>query len=256
MGDIALFFVNPATAGTKVAALVGRGAKVAKAVSTGIKVVRHAKQGKSYKNIPDPVMDKLGALEILSLGYWGEKLGMMMGGGPTEEMVLDHEVHAEQTRAIAELDAAILKLRQDLQCKEGLESQQQLTGWALEQNKQGQARLQTEILQLQQKAEQLAHEAQLATATEHRQAIKRYAGRAVEHWLHGFEQQGASMVAVLGERAREYWESHVDESLKERVAGMDELATSLHAAPQEKAERLAVLRAEADALTATLEVLA
>lgn len=44
--------------------------KVAKQVTQGMRFAQQVKSGEKFVQLP-PVMDKLGMLEMLSLGYWG-----------------------------------------------------------------------------------------------------------------------------------------------------------------------------------------
>ena len=64
------------------------------------------------------------------------------------------------------------------------------------------------------------------------------------------------MATLLLARVKQYWEGQVDALLLERVAEVDELVRQMQAAPQEKAVRLAALRAEAEALRAVVGELA
>ncbi|MGI9212422.1 MAG: dynamin family protein, partial [Methylococcaceae bacterium] len=64
--DVGLLFVNPATAATKVAAILGKVARVEKAVSITLKTVQALKNGEQVGMIPQPVMQKLGYLVVLS----------------------------------------------------------------------------------------------------------------------------------------------------------------------------------------------
>ena len=86
--------------------------------------------------------------------------------------------------------------------------------------------------------------------------MRRHAERAVAQWLRSFDQQGVGMATLLLARVKQYWEGQVDALLAERVAEVDELVRQMQAAPQEKAVRLAALRAEAEALRAVVGELA
>lgn len=266
VADIGLMFVNPAAAGAKVAALVGKGAKmanvavntakVAKTVRNGVKVAKAAQLGQRSTIMPPPVIDKLGGLEMLSLGYWGERLGTLLGGGPSEIEVVDPQALAEQQAALIGLDAQAQDLRRRLARNETIASERQLTGWAMEQNQKEQARLQAELAQVQLRAEQRHRDAQKQLQQERNAQIWRQAERAVMHWLRSFDQQAEAMSELMRAHVRGHWENRVDAMVNERLADIDELTTQAQADADDKKAMLAHLREEAQGIERAIVALA
>lgn len=263
--DIGLMFVTPHAAGAKVASLVGKGAKmaniavnttkVARAVRTGVKVAKGVQLGqKSVRGVPQPVMDKLGGLEMLSLGYWGERLGSMFGG-PVTVQTVDQQALAERDAALAELDSQRQALRRALARNEDIVNERQLTGWALEQSQKEQARLQSELTQLQVRAEQKYRETQQHLQQERMNQLQRSAERAVRHWLQSFDRHAAAMSELLHAHVRSYWEDRVTSLLDERLQEIDQLDAQAQASAQERQVTLTRLIEDAEALQCTLATL-
>lgn len=266
MADIALMFVSPVTAGAKIASLIGQGAKMANvAVNTakvaghvqkGLKVAQGVQIGKRVAGVPPQVMEKLGALEVLSLGYWGERLGSMLGGGPRDEEVIDPQAIAEQQAAFAAIDAQSQNLRRALARNEDIANERQLTGWALEQSQKEQARLQGELARLKTQAEQKHREAERDLAAERQTLLKRHAERAVSQWLRSFDQQTAAMLDLIHARVKSYWEDRVDVLVGERLQELDALSEQAKASAEEKQAALLRLRDEAKGIDRAIAALA
>lgn len=263
VADIAMMFVNPTAVGAKVASLVGKGAKVAKVVVNVEKIAtvttQALKVGQALKGsdvhgpiVPPPLVDKLKMLEMLSLGYWGERIGNMMGGAATKQTVVDPEAQAQQQRALAELDAGLQQTRLQLERHEQLASQRQLTGWALEQSRQEAERIRAQIGDLKQQLEQREEAARQQAQELHQRALALAVQRACGEWLRSFDQQAAGMAELLLAQARQYWEERVDSTLAVSLQEMQEQMDALQAAPQVRQERLAQLQQEAQGLAAAL----
>ena len=264
IADIGLIFVNPAVAGSKAAALAGKGAKVinvsmnaknvAKGVATGIKASKAAKMGKNIGKA-HPVMEKLGMLEVLSLGYWGERIGGLFGEQPSEVEVIDPQARAEQERALGELDNQIHQIRRELARKEDMANERQLTGWALAQNQQEQARLQADLEKVSGQLIERKQQAESELTAQRVQTIIHHAERAQNQWLRSFDQQSTSMTTLLLARVKQYWTNYVEQTLVDRMQEVDSLVAQMQAAPQEKATTLARLQQEAIALNHVLKEL-
>ena len=257
VADIALMFVNPVTIGAKVASLVGKGAKVAKQVTQGVKLAQQIKKGEKVMNFPQPVMDKLQVLEMLSLGHWGEKVGSMLGGGaqPPQTMT-DPAALAHQQQALAEIETRRRALQAELNRAQDIVDERELTGWALEQNNKEQAQLRSELSAQQDKAEQKKKDFERMAATERAELLQRYTERAVEQWLRHFDQHTTGMAELLHGRVKNHWEQRVEALVQERMAEVDTVAAQLSSAPAAKEAALAQLQNNATALQAALKELA
>lgn len=266
VADIALIFVNPASVGAKVGSLVGKGAKVAKVVVKTSKVVTAAREttkivqairtGGPHSKVPQPILDKLGALEVLSLGYWGERIGNALGGAPIIREVIDPEDLARQQQALTELDNSIRDAQRDLARKEDLENERNLTGWALEQSQREQQRIKQEIARL---TEQLAaRELEAARNAQEQQvrAVQLAAGQALDGWLRSYDRQAAGMAALLMAKVGQYWEQQVELTLAERLEELEKQMVQMQAAPQVRQQRLVELRYEAEAIQTVVAELA
>ena len=268
VADIGLMFVNPVTAGAKVASLIGKGAKMANiavktaqvakvtnTVTTGVRIAQGVQSGQQkVRGVPQPVMDKLGGLEMLSAGYWGERIGSMFGG-PTDIEVVDPQAVAEQQAALVELDNQTQSLRRALARNEDIANERQLTGWALEQSRKEQSRLQAELQGVKTRAEQKHREAQKNLQQKRLAQLKQQAERAVSHWLRSFEQQTAAMNELIHARVKSHWQDRVEALANERLQEIDLLDAQVQASAEDKKALLARLREEAQAIERALATL-
>ena len=263
---MALMFVNPVTVGVKVASLIGKGAKVAniaiktgkvaKQVTEGVKVAQQIKRGEKVIDLP-PGIDKLEILEMLSLGYWGERLGGMLGGGaqPSKTMT-DPAALAQQQQTLAEIEARRHALQAELNRAQDIADERELTGWVLEQNNKEQAQLRAELIAQQHKAEQKKKDFERMAVAERAELLQRYTERAVEQWLRHFDQHTAGMTELLHGRVKSHWEERVEALVQERMAEVDSVAAQLGSAPAAKAAALAQLLNNATGLQTALKRLA
>lgn len=265
IADIGLLFVNPAMVGAKVASLVGKTAKVvgvaantarvASTVTQTVKVAQTVRQGGSIGGVvPSPITDKLKMLEGLSLGYWGERIGASLGGGPQEIEVVDPEAQAQQQALLAEMDAQARAARAQLARCEDLVNERQLTGWALEQNQKEQAHLQTRLNELTRRAEERRQAYEASALAERQQQLERQVERALTHWRRDFERQTGHMRDLLQARVRDDWDARITALVGERLAEVDAVSARIDAAPAEREAALAQLRLEAEGLRAALAV--
>jgi predicted RNase H-like nuclease (RuvC/YqgF family) len=199
-------------------------------------------------------MDKLGGLEMLSLSYWGERVGNALGG-PAEVQVVDPHAMAEREAAIADLEQQRQTLRRALARNEDIANERQLTGWALEQSQKEQTRLESELERLKLQAEQKHREAQQQLQHERINQLRRSSEKARTQWLQSFDRQASAMDELLHIRVRSYWEDRVEALLNERLQDIDLLSAQTQASAQDKQASLIRLRDQAQALEHTLETL-
>lgn len=199
-------------------------------------------------------MDKLGGLEMLSLSYWGERVGNALGG-PTEVQVVDAHAMAEREAAIAELEQQRQTLRRALARNEDIANERQLTGWALEQSQKEQIRLQNELERFKLQAEQKHREALQHLQQERLNQLRRSSEKARTQWLQSFDRQASAMDELLHNRVRSYWEDRVEALLNERLQDIDLLTAQSQASAHDKQVTLVRLREQALALEHTLQTL-
>ena len=204
-------------------------------------------------NLP-PVVGKLQVLEMLSLGYWGEKAGSMFSGGaqPLRTMT-DPAALAQQQQALSEIEARRRTLQAELNRAQDIADERELTGWALEQNNKEQAQLRAELSNQQHKAEQKKKDFERIAATERAELLQRYTERAVDQWLRHFDQHTSAMAELLHERIKNHWEQRVEALVQERMAEVDAVTAQLSSAPAAKEATLAQLQSNAMALQAALK---
>ena len=207
-------------------------------------------------NLP-PVVGKLQVLEMLSLGYWGEKAGSMFSGGaqPLRTMT-DPAALAQQQQALSEIEARRRTLQAELNRAQDIADERELTGWALEQNNKEQAQLRAELSNQQHKAEQKKKDFERIAATERAELLQRYTERAVDQWLRHFDQHTSAMAELLHGRIKNYWEQRVEALVQERMAEVDDVAAQLSSAPAAKDATLAQLQNNVIALQTVLRKLA
>lgn len=259
VADIALLFVNPALAGSKVAALLGKGSKAAtvakQTIKTTLEIINATKTGSPAKGIPEEVINKLSVLEMLSLGYWGERIGSRIGGGQNEIFVDDPEAKAMLEHQLAELDSKTEIARISLQKNEALANERQLTGWALEQNKNEQIRLKNNLEYLQKQAQGRLLQAEQDQATSRKHQLESYTERALRQWLVIFERQTSVMRELLREQVKRFWAERVNTLIEARLSEIDTLDLQARAGVKDKADQLKTLILDAEAIQRALVIL-
>jgi len=241
IADLALIVIDPPIIGAKIASLIGRGAKsasLAKTVTNVTKVARSAQMG----NKVHPAIKKLGMLEMLSLGYWGEKLGTMLGDGPKVEEIIDPDALAEQQLKMLEIESQIQACQQKLSKLSEIESERILSDWAMEQNKKERARAESQIEELRQEARSAMEQAKMDAARRYNELIRQQADNAIHHWLRNFDLQSRTMQEMLFARCKRFWEEQVEQTLSDRQHDMEALSQQLKKAPEEKQQILERLK--------------
>ena len=193
------------------------------------------------------IVDKLKVLEVLSLGYWGERIGTAFGG-PSAQEIVDPVAEAEQAQALSGIESDIQRLRRDLDRQEDMANERQLTGWALEQNRKEQARLQADLARRVADAAQQHREAEARAQQDRSALVARHAERAVAQWMRSFDQQSTSMLDLMRARIKDHWENRVEALVAERMTEVDALMAQMRETPQQKLAALVQLQAEEEGL--------
>lgn len=262
--DIGTMFINPAAAGAKIAAVIGKGAKLAKITVNSVKVARAAtktvkvlkatKLGGKVVGVPPTVIDKLGMLEAISFSYWGERIGSALDGAQ-ELSVVDPEAYAQQQEDLRAADERILAFRSELARSAQLAQKNKLSAWALEQNRKEQVMLRVDLDELAARTEQQTLELQAQQAKDRALLVVRHVEQALAHWRRTYAQQSVAMVEMLRLLVKHHWEERVDAMVGERLAEVAELSSAADALPAEQQATLARLQAEADDLRVSLQLL-
>lgn len=264
VADIGTMLINPAAAGAKIAAVIGKGAKLAKitvntakiarAATKTVKVLKATKLGGKVAGVPPTVIEKLGMLEAISFGYWGERVGRALDG-PQEVSVVDPEAYAQQQEDLRAVNERILANRSELARSVQLAEENKLSGWALEQNRKEQAMLKADLDALAARAEQQVLELQAQQSKERVLLVARHVEQALAHWRRIYARQSEAMVEMLRLLVKHHWEERVAAMVGERLVELAELSSVVDAAPVEQQANLAALQAEADGLRASLRLL-
>lgn len=264
IADMALIFVNPAAVGAKaasVSAKVGKMAKVAvnaqkvaTAVKHGVQAAQTLKQGGNIPEPLKPVADKFNMLEMLSLSYWGEKIGAAIDGPPKTRD--DPEAVAQRDQALAEIQAQERELRSQLYAQQDIANERQLTGTALLENQQAQQRLQEQIEERERHARSLHEQHAAMLERQQSEQLQRQAQRLHDKCLTQFDQQASTMQNMALTNLQSYWQDKVQGLLTERMQDVQTLQDQLSQAPELRAQQSQRIHSEQQALEAALQALA
>ena len=130
-----------------------------------------------------------------------------------------------------------------------------MSGWALEQNRKEQARLQAELQRLKEQAEQKQREVQKTQQQERHLQLRRQAERAVAHWMRSFERQTTAMNGLIHAQVKSYWQNRVEAMVHERLQEIEQLRSQTQFSADDKKALLVRLREEALAIERTLVTL-
>jgi hypothetical protein len=241
--------------GAKLAKITINTAKVARATSKTLKVLKATKHGGKVRGVPPSAIDKLGMLEAISFGYWGERIGRALDG-PQEMSVVDPEAYAQQQEDLREANERISVFRSELARSARLADEHALRGWALEQSHKEQTMLKADLDELVARTEQQVLELQAQQAKDRAQLVIRHVEQAVSQWRAVYAQQSETMVEMLRLLVKHHWEERVDAMVGERLNELAELSSAADAAPAEQKAALIALHEEADRLQASLRLLA
>ena len=249
MLDTLLIFI-PAKTVTTVISKIGRFAKVA---TTAQKVVSTTQKVASASRVVGPVGNMLSMLSIAELGA---KIGSMFDSPPEviyqDDPVLKAQLH-EQAQQVHQ---QVHQLRDDIRQKEDLMNQHQMTGFALQQSQREIQQLQQHAEQLQQELQQRQQQATQAQQQQQRDTLERYRVRAIEQWLSQFDSQSRSMLHLLQQLAKQYWQINIEQLFAMRLAETKQLQEQLQALPEQKQVQLSVLQRNAQAIEQVLQQLA
>lgn len=253
MLDTLLIFIPAKT----VATIVGKVGSLAKAATTTHKVVNAAQKASSASRIVGPVVGPVGhVLSLLSIAELGAKIGSMFDSPPEVIYQQDPALAAQVHQQAQQVHQQIQQLRDDIAHKEQLISQQHMTGFALQQSQREIQQLQQHAEQLQQSIQQRQQQAIEVQQQQQRDTLERYRVRAVEQWLSQFDTQSRSMLNLLQQLAKQYWQHSIDELFAARIAETEQLQGQLHALPEQKQAQLGILQHDAQAIEQVLRQLA
>lgn len=264
IADMALIIVNPAAVGAKAAAVSAKVGKIAKVAVNAQKVAQAVKHGvqaaqviKQGGNIPEPlkpIADKFNMLEMLSLSYWGEKIGTAIDGPPKTRD--DPEAAAQRDQALAEIQAQERELRRQLYAQQDIANERQLTGTALLENQQAQQRLQEQIEERERHARSLHEQHAAMLERQQSEQLQRQAQRLQDKCLMQFDQQASTMQDMARTNMQSYWQDQVQGLLAERMQDVQTLQDQLSQAPELRAQQSQRIHSEQQALETALQALA
>ena len=198
------------------------------------------------------MLDKISKLEMLTLGYWGERLGSALDGEPVTSSCTDPEALRRQQEALATIDAAL--------------KERQLRIFDLERElaapRANIAAIEAEVTSVRAERKALAAQAEQKKATEEAARQREFQSmlayekkRCSKEWLRIFTQQSQAMRRLLQAMLRNWWEGYLPELLDERESRMRELLAQIKELPALRQQREEALRAEAEAVRQALREL-
>ena len=273
MADIGLLFVNPTTAGTKIAGWLGKGSKLSSTIINAGKTAQLIKQTDSIKKasttigkavelslkmrkknilttmglpiIEDKTLDKkiqksgvgkmVGVLEKLSVGYWGKKIG---GIFDKKYLVEDPVAAAKKVEQLNLLNTELTTIQTSVTTLErGI--------FEAEGNEIKKRRLQ---MKLEQKQAQLQKKTQEMQQWEERKTLEakerkeRIVGEAIQQSLqrsiHRLEARLLGLETELHKRFTKAYKELNKTSIQERTAHYDAIEAELCTSLEEKQQRL------------------
>ncbi len=270
IADIALLFLLPQTAASKLGGLVGKAgktlgmsAKTAKKVAdvatatTGVKVgldLNKAAQGEKVLQppkgqFPTEILEKMGKLEMLTLGYWGERIGMALDGDPVTSTITDPEALKKQRDTLGEVDVALRERQLRLFDLEHELSDPHANIATIEAEMKT---LQDEKEAIAAQAEQKKTKEETARQNEFQSMLAYEKKRCNKAWLYVFTQQCQSMRKLLQSMLRNWWEGYLPTLLNERESKVRELLEQLKELPAQRQQREEALQAEEESLRQAL----
>lgn len=271
--DLALMFVAPSTIAGKVASYVGKGAKAMKlttsatkvaktirpALTTALQVSKAGQVGgkaaaKGFSN-KRGILDKLQGLEVLSAGYWGEKIGSFFDTPQPPIVKIDEEAKAERDAEINEINQQIYTLKKQLAKNEKLIEAKEISQWAMEQSKKEQQYYQKRIEDLSNKAQQQAENAILAQQQDIKKQFLYQVDKAKIQWLRNYDNNVSTMNDLMYNRIKDYWETYVTDLLNQRIAEVEELDKQSNISVIEKQQLVQQLKNDANKIIAVRKLL-
>lgn len=258
-----LMIVIPAKTVTTVVGKVGgfakaalttqKAANAAKAVVSTAQDVADAAEVDSTKSTA--VGSVVNALSMLSLTEIMGKIGSIFDSPPEVIYQQDPAIQAQIHQQAQQVQQQIQRLRDDIAHKEQLLNQQQMTGFALQQGQREIQQMQQHAEKLQQELEQRRQQAFDAQQQQQHDTLERYRVRAIEQWLSQFDTQSRSMLHLLQQLAKQYWQHSIEQLFATRMVETELLQAQLSELPVQKQARLAVLQSDAKAIEHVLQQL-
>ena len=271
--DLALMFIAPSTIAGKAASYVGKGAKamklttsatkVAKAVrpalTTALQVSKAGQVGgkaaaRGFSN-KGGILDKLQGLEVLSVGYWGEKICSFFDTPQPPIIKIDEEAKAERDAEISEINQKIAALKKLLVKNEKLIETKEMSQWAMEKSQKEQQFYQQRIADLSNKAQQQADNAMLAQQQDIKKQFLYQVDKAKTQWLRNYDNNVFTMNDLMYNRIKDYWETYVADLLNQRIAEVEELDKQSNISVIEKQQLVKQLKDDAEKIITVQKLL-
>jgi hypothetical protein len=266
VADIALMFANPTMVGAKVAGVVGQGAKAAKVAADVAKAVQGAQtvvamsksldttgdQGIETASPAAQLLQKASFLQMLSAGYWGEKIGGMFDRGAQKFYAADPDAVAKRHQALlhieqrrAELLRQVEQIQQDLDRRE-------LTTYIVAQKEAEKRQLEQTLETERERAEQEAERIRSQEQHQFAEAVRLRTEQAMRTFMTTYEQKTIGMGRQLSAAFKNYWQTQLDQALSEHEGHLRNLEALLLQSPQEKHRMLGDVQSRIDVLKAKL----
>lgn len=222
--------------------------------ATGDKADSSSKEKKTGSKL-SPILEKLGFLEMLSLGYWGERVGRWVDGEPKFEEITNPEAMYEYKAAMNEIDSRISACKRDMNRLIDIENEHRLSGAMLEESQKKIKDFEKRINDLKADALRKKEQAQLESESKNIEILLQQAEKALKNWIRNYDSQIRKMSELLLFSCRKYWEDEIAGLVSAREKEMDELSEKLEAIPERKKNLLQELRLEHEQMIHTLDII-
>lgn len=243
IADVALLVLWPFSAATKAGSIVSKGAK---AIGIGAKTARMAgklarETAKAAKNahnfavsgkgLPPQFVEKMGMLDMLTLGYWGEKLGSMFDTPPARVKKYDQEEIGKRNAEVSQLELEQQKLRMELH---SLEFNAKKSGPNKAELQSRLDNVKKQMRELEEEAENRRKEAAEQSEKTWLESLSYAKQRQTAAWKRSLEMQLSAMRELLLQLIRDWWDNYIPKVLADKQENIKLLLAQLETEPAER----------------------
>ena len=265
--DLALLFLLPVTAATKKGGImakagraIGMTAKTTRTLGYGAKKVadiaislKQGAQGGSHaQKLPSRILDKVGKLEMLTVGYWGERLGASLDGAPVISSYTDPKALRERDANLKAIDDELrthrLRLSDSEHRARDSKADPKAIGLEIEEVK-----AQIEAITAQAESQKSIDE---TSDLEKFQSILHFEQKCCEQeWEHIFFKQCQSMWRLLEQMLRNWWDEYLPTILQDEEDKLNLLLAKLKELPEQRQQQKEVFQLQLSNLELALLML-
>lgn len=263
VADIALLFVNPAFAAGKVGTITGKAGKAigmsakaaraaAKAAKTASRAALIANRSLKSVNSLEGLAEKAQKLEVLTLGYWCEKLGSAFDSKPIAQMRIDREALETQKQELQQLNNEITKRK--LQVFD-LENELKTPGADKGKINAEIAAIESKMAEMKATAERQKLEAEQDAQAEFERRFTYEKNKFQKEILRFCNIQLMAMRDLLASMLKNWWENCLQEQLAEQQNRVSSLLAEMQDLPEKRKARELEIRAELERIDKAAKLL-